>query len=80
MVHKKKKILTSTDYGMRVEAAISAFRAVVTELRAANKEAEDAKEENLMQIVELQAENEALAAAVDRNNQVVSNIEKLLNL
>lgn len=80
MVHKKKKVLTSADYGMRVEAAISAFGAVVTELRAANKEAEDAKEENLMQIVELQAENEALEAAVDRNNQVVSNIEKLLSL
>lgn len=75
---KKNPMITAESLQMKSDAAITAFRNLIAELKTTNEEAEAAKAANEARIATLQAENAAIVALSEKNTKVVKNIENLL--
>ena len=77
---KKTPVATAESLQVKSDAAIAAFRNLVSGLKAANDEAEIAKAANDAQIEALQAENAAIVALSEKNAKIVQNVENLLTV
>lgn len=77
---KRKTLVTTTAASLQTksEAAISAFRTLIADLKTTNEEAEAAKTANTAQIAALQAENAEIELLSEKNAKIVQNIENLL--
>lgn len=73
-------IATSTALQAKTDAAISAFKSLISNLRATNEEAAAAKAANTDAMNKLAAENAALDALTAQNDKIVKNVENLLNV
>ncbi len=77
---KKKLVTTAASLQSKSEIAITAFRNLISGLKATNEEADAAKAANEAQIIALQAENAAITALTEKNAKIVQNIENLLTV
>lgn len=73
-------ISTSAALQAKTDAAISAFKSLISNLRATNEEAAAAKAANTDAINKLVAENAALDVLTAQNDKIVKNVENLLNV
>ena len=73
-------IATSGALQAKTDAAISAFKTLITNLKATNDEAAAAKAANAEAMNKLAAENAALDALTAQNDKIVKNVETLLNV
>lgn len=79
---KKKKNLITTAESLRLksDAAITAFKSLISGLKTTNEEAETAKAQNNAQIAVLQQENAAIDVLSKQNAKIIQNIENLINV
>ena len=76
----KKKTITAASLQSKSELAITAFRSLISGLKATNEEGAAARADNEAQIAMLQQENDSIAAMTEKNNKIVQNIENLLSV
>ena len=76
----KNAIATSAGLQTKSDAAIAAFRNLITGLKVVNEEAEVAKAANDTQIATLHAENAAIELLTEKNAKIIQNVEKLFTI
>lgn len=81
MANKKKHIIaTAESLKAKSDSAISAFKTLISGLKATNEEAAVAKAANSEQIKALEQENVAIDLLTAQNEKIVQNIENLLTV
>lgn len=74
---QKKKLLASEVLQQKSDNAVEVIQAIITDLRGAADEANNAVAENNARIEEIKKENEALNAIGEKNIRIVNNLETL---
>ena len=78
--NKTKAVVTSEILKAKSDNAISAFKTLISNLKATNEEAAAAKAANAEQITKLEQENEAIDVLTSQNEKIVQNIENLFTI
>ena len=73
-----KTVMTSESLKAKSEAAVAAFKTLISGLKTTNEEAAAAKAANEEAINKLATENAAIDALTAQNEKIVKNIENLL--
>lgn len=80
VIKKKTTIATAESLKAKSDSAISAFKTLISGLKATNEEAAVAKTANAEQITKLEQENAAIDLLTAQNDKIVQNIENLLTV
>lgn len=80
MSNKKTTIVTAKVLQAKSENAISAFRTLVSKLRATNEEAAAAKAANEQMIEMFQKENSEINLLTAQNEKIIQNVENILSV